>query len=82
VGASLEVMERDSRKMRGELPFVFTNLRDALGLDPIVAWIEDEMKRPVESRHAVIDAHGSYQSVPHSHDHGHSHSHAQDHSHH
>jgi len=78
VGASLEVMDRDSRKMRGDLPFVFTNLRDAVGLDPIVVWIEDEMKRPVESRHAVIDAQGTYQGLPHSHDHGHSHNHAPD----
>jgi urease accessory protein len=81
VGASLEVMERDSRKMRGELPFVFTNLRDAVGLDPIVAWIEDEMKRPVESRHPVIDAHGTYQGLSHAHDHDHSHTHAHDHRH-
>src|ERR1700730_7902248 len=81
VGASLDVMDRDSRKMRGDLPFVFTNLRDAVGLDPIVAWIEDEMKRPVESRHPVIDAHGTYQGLPHSHDHDHSHSHAHDHRH-
>ena len=82
VGASLEVMDRDSRKMRGDLPFVFTNLRDAVGLDPIVAWIEDEMKRPVESRRAVIDAHGPYQSVPDSHDDSHSHNHAPDRHHH
>ena len=85
VGASLEVMERDSRKMRGDLPFVFTNLRDAVGLDPIVAWIEDEMKLPLDSRHSVIDAHAPYQGVPHSHEHGdshsHSHTHEQDHHH-
>ncbi len=31
VGASLEVMERDSRRMRGERPFLFTNLRDEVG---------------------------------------------------
>src|SRR3954464_11625120 len=32
VGASLEVMDRDARRMRGERPFVFTNLRDGEGL--------------------------------------------------
>jgi urease accessory protein len=32
VGASLEVMDRDSRRMRGERPFVFTNLRTGQGL--------------------------------------------------
>ena len=40
VGASLEVMERDSRKMRGERPFVFTNLKTGEGLDAIVSFIE------------------------------------------
>ncbi len=39
VGASLEVMERDSRKMRGERPFVFTNLKTGQGLDTIIAFI-------------------------------------------
>ncbi len=42
VGASLEVMERDARRMRGERPFVFTNLRTGQGLEPIVAFIERE----------------------------------------
>jgi len=40
VGASLEVMERDSRKMRGERPFVFTNLRTGQGLDIVVRFIQ------------------------------------------
>ncbi len=39
VGASLEVMDRDARKMRGEHPFVFTNLKQGLGLDRIMAFI-------------------------------------------
>ena len=42
VGASLEVMDRDSRRMRGERPFVFTNLRTGQGLDEVVAFIEKE----------------------------------------
>jgi urease accessory protein len=42
VGASLEVMERDSRKMRGERPFVFTNLKTGQGLDTIVRFIEHQ----------------------------------------
>ena len=42
VGASLEVMERDSRKMRGARPFVFTNLKTGQGVDTIVTFIETE----------------------------------------
>jgi urease accessory protein len=40
VGASLEVMERDARKMRGEKPFVFSNLKTGSGLDAITRFIE------------------------------------------
>ena len=40
VGASLEVMERDARKMRGERPFVFTNIRGDEHVDTIVEWIK------------------------------------------
>jgi urease accessory protein len=39
VGASLEVMERDARKMRGERPFVFTNLKTGHGLDNVIEFI-------------------------------------------
>ena len=42
VGASLEVMERDARKMRGTRPFVFSNLKVGTGLDEIVAFIEHQ----------------------------------------
>ena len=40
VGASLEVMDRDAKKMRGERPFVFSNLKTGQGLDTIVGFIE------------------------------------------
>lgn len=40
VGASLEVMERDSLKMRGNRPFVFTNIRNLDGVDSVISWIE------------------------------------------
>jgi urease accessory protein len=42
VGASLEVMDRDARKMRGERPFVFTNLKTGYGLDTVIAFIEKQ----------------------------------------
>jgi urease accessory protein len=41
VGASLEVMDRDARRMRGDRPFVFTNLKTEQGLDAIVRFIEE-----------------------------------------
>ena len=43
VGASLEIMDRDSKKMRGERPFVFTNLKDKTGLDTVIRWIQTEV---------------------------------------
>jgi len=42
VGASLEVMERDARRMRGDRPFVFTNLKIGQGLDTVVSFIVDK----------------------------------------
>jgi urease accessory protein len=39
VGASLEVMERDARKMRGEKPFVFTNLKNGTGLTDVAGFV-------------------------------------------
>ncbi|WP_373231755.1 urease accessory protein UreG [Cohnella sp.] len=49
VGASLEVMEHDSRHMRGERPFVFTNLFGGQGLDVVTRWVEQET-----GRHAAV----------------------------
>ena len=44
VGASLELMDRDARRMRGSRPFLFTNIRADEGVDEVEAWI----------RHAVL----------------------------
>lgn len=82
VGASLEVMERDSRRMRGERPFLFTNLREDVGLDRVIAWLEGQMAAPGGERRDLIDAHAPYVGTPHSHGPGeHSHGHGLSHSH-
>ena len=39
VGASLEVMEQDSRKMRGDRPFIFTNMRSEKGIEEVKKFI-------------------------------------------
>ncbi|HEY9657522.1 MAG TPA: urease accessory protein UreG [Allocoleopsis sp.] len=46
VGADLEVMERDTKKMRGDRPFVFTNLKTRQGLDSIIALIQLHRGQP------------------------------------
>jgi len=42
VGASLEVMDRDARRMRGTRPFVFTNLKTGEGLPAVIGFIETQ----------------------------------------
>jgi len=42
VGASLEVMERDARRMRGGRPFVFTNLKTGQGLQDVIRFVQAE----------------------------------------
>jgi urease accessory protein len=42
VGASLEVMDRDARKMRGTRPFVFTNLKSGEGLQSVADFIVEQ----------------------------------------
>ena len=43
VGASLEVMARDAKTVRGDRPFVFTNLKSGDGVAQVIAWIEREL---------------------------------------
>jgi len=42
VGASLEIMESDTKRMRGEKQFVFTNLKESIGLETIISFIVKE----------------------------------------
>src|SRR6202046_4341079 len=44
VGASLEVMERDARRMRGDGPFIFTNLKSGEGLNRVLEWLEEKRR--------------------------------------
>jgi len=68
--------------MRGERPFLFTNLREDVGLDKVIAWLEDKLNQPAEARRGLMDAHLPYAGRAHSHEHGHSHEHEHEHGHH
>jgi urease accessory protein len=79
VGASLEVMDRDSKKMRGARPFLFTDLKHGKGLDQVIAWlcaqIEQTERRPL----GTASAPGELALGGHSHGHSHVHTHAGSH---
>jgi urease accessory protein len=71
VGASLEVMERDALRMRGDGPFVFTNLRSGEGAQEVVDWLEELLRIPPADRRQISDAHTPHEHHPHTHDHTH-----------
>jgi urease accessory protein len=56
VGASLEVMDRDAKRMRGTRPFVFTNMKTGQGLDTVIRFIEAEglLELPPARRQASL----------------------------
>src|SRR6202521_1315831 len=74
VGASLEVMDRDSRKMRAERAFLFRNLKDGTGLDAVVDWLNGKMSE--DGRRDLLDLEAARAHAAH---HGHSHSHSHSH---
>ena len=76
VGASLEVMDRDARKMRGERPFLFTNLKDGTGVPELTEWVRTKLAAPASSRPTLIKAGDAPRyGDSHSHSHGYPHSH-------
>jgi urease accessory protein len=72
VGASLEVMDRDTRKMRGTRPFLFTNLRDGLGVGELSAWVRDKISAPPDTRARLVTSGDPVRRTAHHH-HPHSH---------
>lgn len=56
VGASLEVMERDARRMRGDRPFLFTNLKDGTGVPEVMAWLRRQLEIPPAARRTLVTA--------------------------
>ena len=75
VGASLEVMDRDARAMRGSQPLVFTNLKNGDGLADVTTWLERHLQAPAAERRGIIDAHAPRRAHNHGHEHAHGHHH-------
>jgi urease accessory protein len=70
VGASLETMDRDARKMRGARPFLFTNLKDGTGVAELTTWLRTQLDAPPETRRTLVTA---VQEQPRRPRHAHSH---------
>jgi urease accessory protein len=68
VGASLDVMDRDARRMRGDLPFVFTNLKTGEGLEQTLAWLDQQRSRGLTASGCpAIEGHHHHHDHPHHH---------------
>ena len=77
VGASLEVMEEDTKRMRGQRPYVFSNLFGGVNVDKIVGWLEHELAHVNNLEHH----HDHRTAQSHTHDHTHAHDHNEDNGH-
>ncbi len=68
VGASLDVMDRDARRMRGDLPFVFTNLKTGEGLERTLDWLDQQRSAGLTaSGRPAIEGHHHHHDHPHHH---------------
>src|SRR5450432_1308862 len=66
VGASLDVMDRDARRMRGDLPFVFTNLKTGEGLQQTLDWLDQQRSAGLTaSGRPAIEGHHHHHDHPH-----------------
>jgi len=71
VGASLDVMDRDTRSTRADRPFLFTNLKDGTGVPELIGWVRRNLEVPPEQRHRVAHAtEPAASSHHHKHKHG------------
>jgi urease accessory protein len=71
VGASLEVMDRDSKKMRGQKPFLFTDLKHNVGLDRVLEWLSARVELADRPRLGTRSEPGGLAQGKHSHSHSH-----------
>ncbi|MGC2400063.1 MAG: urease accessory protein UreG [Acidobacteriaceae bacterium] len=71
VGASLEVMDRDSKKMRGERPFLFTDLKHNTGLDAVIDWLTIQLNASQRRALGTLAEPGHLAGGTHSHSHSH-----------
>ncbi len=69
VGASLDIMRKDTQTMRGDRPYVMSNLMAGVGLDTICHWIEHQLAGDVSSvnlhTHDLVESHGTHGHEPH-----------------
>ena len=49
VGADLDVMRRDSQKMRGERPFLMVSLRQKEGVEEVITWVREQLASRAKS---------------------------------
>src|SRR5271155_2145830 len=71
VGSSLEVMDRDSKKMRGQKPFLFTDLKHNVGLDRVLEWLTERAELADRRRLGTHSEPGELAQGKHSHSHAH-----------